>query len=77
MKIGLNMSEEFENTVELDASEVDDALEDLEIVMENAETHLSHEEVRPSAHIMAVKARDAYDSLVEAHPFYELETPEE
>jgi len=71
------MSEDFQNTVELDASDVDEALEDLEIVMQNAETHLSHEEVRPSGHIMAVKARDAYDTLVEAHPFYELENTEE
>jgi len=65
--------EEFPNYVEMDAREVDDALESLEQVMQYAETHLQHDEVRPSAHIMAVKSRDAYDTLVKTHPLYELE----
>lgn len=65
--------EEFPNYVEMDAREVDEALEDLEKAMEYAETHLQHDEVRPSAHIMAVKSRDAYEKLVETHPFYDLE----
>lgn len=58
--------------VELPADEVDMALELLEEAMQAGERSLSHEEVRPSTHTLAYKARDAYRVLVREHPDYEL-----
>lgn len=68
-----NTSEDI-NGVCLDEEKVELALEYLETVMEYGETHLSHDEVRPSGHIMATKSKEAYTELVEAHPDYELES---
>ena len=58
--------------VELDAGEVDDALELLEAAMSAAKTTLSHGEARPSTVMLANKTRDAYNVLVDAHPGYDL-----
>jgi len=62
-----------EDIVELPADAVDDTLELLESAMQNGKRALSHDEVRPSTHACAHKARDAYRELVQAHPGYELE----
>jgi len=62
-----------EDTVELPTDAVDDTLEQLEKAMQNGKVALSHDEVRPSTHACAHKARDAYRELVQAHPGYELE----
>jgi len=61
-----------EDTVELPTDAVDDTLELLEGAMQNGKRALSHDEVRPSTHACAHKARDAYRELVQAHPGYEL-----
>lgn len=60
-------------TVALTRDAVEDALEQLEEAMDAAETTLTHDEVRPSAHLSAHRLADAYAALVEAHPEYELE----
>ena len=49
-----------------------EAIELLEDVMGAGKRALSHDEVRPSSHMMATKGREAYQTLVEAHPDYEL-----
>lgn len=59
-------------TVELPTSEVDTALEELEQAMQDGEAAMSHDTVRPSTHRLANQTRDAYRTLVEAHPDYEL-----
>lgn len=69
------MSDVFESGtqhVEFDADAVDQALEELEDAMKAGEYSLNHGEVRPSTVNMAHRARDAYRTLVEAHPDYEL-----
>lgn len=67
------MSEESgDHRVELDADAVDEALERLEAAMAAGERSLSHKEARPSTVTMAHSARDAYRTLVESHPDYEL-----
>jgi hypothetical protein len=60
----------------LDAESVESVLELLEEVMQAGKRTLSHDEVRPSSHMMATKGRDAYRELVQAHPDYDLSTDE-
>lgn len=59
-------------TVEIDSEEVDKALETLEEAMRAGERSLSHDEVRPSTHMLAKRTRDAYKILVDAHVDYEF-----
>lgn len=59
-------------TVELPTDAVDKVLKELETGQRQGEISLSHNEVRPSVHMMAMACRDAYRQLVEAHPDYEL-----
>lgn len=61
-----------DETVELDATAVDVALEQLESAMHHAETSMAHDEVRPSTAMLAKDARNAYRDLVVAHPDYTL-----
>lgn len=61
-----------DSQVTLDAEVVDDTLEDLERAMKFGELSLSHDEVRPSTATLARATRDAYETLVEAHPGYDL-----
>lgn len=59
-------------------AELLEAIELLEDVMSAGERALSHDEVRPSSHMMATKGSDAYEKLVKAHPDYDyVENPEE
>jgi len=60
----------------IDSEAIEEVIELLEDSMKHGETHLSHEEVRPSGHIMATNAKSAYDTLIEAHPDYELKKNE-
>jgi uncharacterized protein (UPF0371 family) len=65
--------EQIDTDITLISSEsLEEVFELLEDSMNHAETHLSHEEVRPSGYIMATNAKKAYRTLVEAHPDYEL-----
>lgn len=67
-------SRELDTNITLIESEaLGEVIELLEDSMEHGETYLSHDEVRPSGHIMATNARSAYKTLIEAHPDYELE----
>lgn len=59
-------------TVELPVEAVDKVLKELETGQRQGEISLSHDEVRPSVHMMAMACQDAYRALVEAHPDYEL-----
>lgn len=59
--------------VALPDEDVDEALEDLEDAMAAGERTLGHDEVRPSATMLAHRTRDAYRTLVEAHPRYQLQ----
>lgn len=61
-----------EEYVELPTDAVDEALKELETAMRQSEMTLSHDEVRPSAHMTAMASKDAYRLLVEAHPDYDL-----
>lgn len=63
--------------VELDEEAVDDALEALEDAMEAGQTAASHDEIRPSTIMMAEASQEAYRLLVNAHPDYELEEPDQ
>lgn len=63
-----------DTTVEIDAEALEDVLEELESAMEAGKTTLSHDTVRPSAALCATNAREAYRTLVTAHPDYELQT---
>lgn len=58
--------------VTLDSDAVDDALGELESLMRAGEQAMNHEEVRPSSAIMATSGKNAYRTLVEAHPDYDL-----
>lgn len=64
------------NVAIIDYEELEKVIELLEDSMKHGETYLSHEEVRFTGHIMANNAREAYETLVEAHPDYELENNE-
>lgn len=66
------VSESTSSHVELDREAVDDALEQLESAMKAGKMALSHDEVRPSTDQCARRARDGYNTLVEAHPDYDL-----
>jgi hypothetical protein len=65
--------EELDTPVTLiDSDSLEQVIELLEDSMEHGETYMSHEEVRPSGHIMAANTRSAYETLIKAHPDYEL-----
>jgi len=56
----------------IDSEALEEVIELLEDSMKHGETYLSHDEVRFSAHIMATNAKSSYETLIEAHPDYEL-----
>lgn len=60
-----------DDTVELPNDAVEQVIQELETGMRQAETHLNHEEIRPSGHMMAMAFKDAYRELIQAHPEYE------
>jgi hypothetical protein len=60
-------------TVELDADGVEEVMSLLEDLMDNSETALAHDEIRPTTALMANDGRAAYRTLVAAHPDYELQ----
>ena len=68
----MQMTDDNTGNIELDGDAVEDVLEHLESAMQDAEIALSHDEVRPSTHRCAHAACDAYRTLVEAHPDYQL-----
>lgn len=57
----------------IDRESIEEVIEILEDSQKNGETYLSHDSVRPSGHLMAVNAREAYRLLIEAHPDYILD----
>jgi uncharacterized protein (UPF0371 family) len=60
----------------IESKAIEEVIELLEDSMKHGETHLSHDEVRLSGHIMATNVKTAYKTLIEAHPDYELEENE-
>lgn len=60
----------------IDSEALEEVIELLEDSMKHGETHLSHDKVRFTGHIMATNAKAAYKTLIEAHPDYELEKNE-
>jgi hypothetical protein len=65
--------EQIDTDITLIESEaLDVVLELLEDSMKHGETYLTHDQVRFTGHIMANNAQEAYETLVEAHPDYEL-----
>ena len=56
----------------IDSESLEEIIELLEDSMKHGETYMSHEEIRPSGHIMARNVKSAYETLIQAHPDYEL-----
>jgi len=56
----------------INSEALEEVIELLEDSMKHGETYMTHDEVRPSGHIMATNAKSAYETLVKAHPDYEL-----
>lgn len=59
--------------VAIDSEAVDEALESLEDAMSAGEMAMQHAEIRPSTTRLAQEAREAYRTLVQAHPDYRLQ----
>lgn len=59
-------------TVELPKDVVDDVIKELETGMRNGKKAHSHDELRPSTIMMAKAHKDAYRTLIKAHPDYKL-----
>lgn len=70
-------TEEFDTPITLiDSEALEAVIELLEDSMEHGETYMSHDEVRPTGHMMAMNVQSAYQILIEAHPDYELKEDE-
>jgi len=54
----------------INSEALEEVIELLEDSMKHGETYMSHEEVRPSGHMMATNAQKAYQTLIEAHSDY-------
>lgn len=65
----------YDATIEDAAENIEDAIESLNETMRAASTHVSHDEIRPSAKKAFDNAQEALKTLIDAHPNYVQEEP--